>query len=108
MHGSISCRRHDPRYPAVRTQRNVRGRLGPTSQHELDQRPGRTEERQAEIPPRQYANIGPLVLDLLCDIYGYGPSFLKITLEARENITERLQATREQPMWVPILGGAGP
>jgi hypothetical protein len=47
-------------------------------------------------------------LDLLCDIYGYGPSSLKITLEARENITERLQATREQPMWVPILGGAGP
>ena len=32
----------------------------------------------------------------------------EITLEAWENLTERLEAASEQTMWVPILGGTRP
>jgi hypothetical protein len=98
VHGRISRRRHDPGYPALRPQRDVCARLGPTSQHELDQRPRRTEQRQAEIPLRQYADIRPLVSEVLCDLDADRASSDKVTLEARENLTERLQATSQQNM----------
>jgi hypothetical protein len=37
------------------------------SQHKFNQRPGCTELRNAEIAPRQCANIRPLVSHVLCD-----------------------------------------
>jgi hypothetical protein len=47
-------------------------------------------------------------LDVLRDPDGDSASSGKVTLEARENLAESLEATSQQTMWVPILGGAGP
>jgi hypothetical protein len=44
----------------------------------------------------------------LCDPHRDSAGSGKIALEARENLTERLEAASEQTMWVPILGSAGP
>src|SRR5712671_654372 len=107
-HRSTTRCRYDPHYPALRPQRYVSDRLSPASQHELDQGPGRTQQRYAEIPLWQCADIRPLVLDVLCDLDGDSASSGKVTLEARENLAESLEATSQQTMWVPILGGAGP
>jgi hypothetical protein len=79
----------------------------PTSQHELDKRPRRAEDRQTEIPPRQSANICTLVTDVLCDPDGDSPGFDKISLEAGENFTKCLEAAGQQAVWVSILGGTG-
>jgi hypothetical protein len=35
------------------------------------------------------------------------PGFGKLSLEARKNLTQCLEAAGEQAMWVSILGGAG-
>ena len=43
-HRSTTRCRYDPHYPALRPQRYVSDRLSPASQHELDQRPGRTQQ----------------------------------------------------------------
>jgi hypothetical protein len=82
-------------------------RHNPMPQHELDERPRRTEDRQTEIPPRQGANICALVTHVLCDPDGHGPGFGKISLEAGENLTECLEAAGQQAVWVSILGGTG-
>jgi hypothetical protein len=63
------------------------------SQHELDKRSRRAENRQTETPPRQDADICTLVTDVLCDPHRDGPGFGKISLETGENLTECLEAT---------------
>ena len=86
MHQSTASRRHDPRYPALGPQRNICHRLGPAPKHQLDQRPGRAEQRQFEIPLWQDTNVRPLILDVLCDPNGDGAGSGKITLEAGEDL----------------------
>jgi hypothetical protein len=44
----------------------------------------------------------------LCDAHGDGAGSGKITLEARENLTEGSKPAGEQTMRVSILGSAGP
>jgi hypothetical protein len=48
------------------------------------------------------------VSDVLRDLHANSTGSRKITLEAWENLAERLQATREQTMRVAILGCPGP
>jgi hypothetical protein len=43
----------------------------------------------------------------LCDLHGDSAGAGKVTLEARENLTECPEAAREQTMRMPILGSSG-
>jgi hypothetical protein len=54
-------------------------------------------------PLWRHANIRPLVLDVLCEPHRNSSGSDKITLEIRENLIERLEAT----MRVSILGSTG-
>ena len=106
--GSTTCRGHDLCYPATRPQRYVGDRLSPTSQHDFDQRSGRTEHRYAEVALWQYADIRPLILQFLRDPHGDSSGSGEITLEARENLPESPEAACQQTMRVPVLSSAGP
>ena len=44
MHGRMRRHRYDPRYPALRPQRDIPDCFGPASQHQFDQRPRRTQQ----------------------------------------------------------------
>jgi hypothetical protein len=108
VHGGIARGRNDPRYAAVWAQGNIRDCFGAAPQHQLDQGPRRTEERQAEIPLWQNANVRPLILNILCHSHWDGAGSRQIALETQENLTKCPEAASEQPMRVPILGSARP
>jgi hypothetical protein len=86
----------------------VGDRLGPSAQHQFDQRPRRTEYRDPEISLWQHADIRPLELDIAGKRNGDAARCGQIALETRENPIERAQTAGEQAMGVPILRRAGP
>jgi hypothetical protein len=77
-------------------------------QHRLNEWPGRTENRQAEITAWQCANVSALKPELLRYLDWDGPRCGEILFEAWKNFAERLEAARKKAMRVPILGSAWP
>ena len=97
LHGGIARGRYETCYAALRPQRNVRDCFGPAAQHQLDQRSRGTEQRYAEVPLRQDANICPLELDLMCDLDGDSARSRQIPLEARENLPRACRPPASRP-----------
>src|SRR5262249_62308033 len=100
-------RGHDLRSPTLGPQDDISDRLYAASQHEFDERPGRAEDRPAEIPRRQHANVRPLVPEIASDPHGYRAGPGKIPLEARNDPPQRLEAAGQQAVRVAILRRAG-
>jgi hypothetical protein len=107
-HACAGGGRHDPGHPARRPQHDVRDRLGPSPQYQFDQRPGRAEHRDPEIPLRHHADIRPLELDVSHEGDGDRAGCGEITLETGENPFERAQAAGQQTVRVAILRRARP
>ncbi len=77
---------HDPDHPACRPQHDVRDRLGPSPQYQLDQRPRRAEHRDSEIPLGQDADLRVLELDVSRKRDRDSAGCSEIALEAWENL----------------------
>jgi hypothetical protein len=78
------------------------------SQHELDQRPGCTQQGDCEISFRHHTELRKLELHLLRDPDRDGTSSRQLIRETGENFFQRPKAPSQQSVGVAILRSARP